>query len=608
MLDEHEILSRPSFVAELRQNAQREGHSLEGAASHARQCLQEMAVRPDERYLGRVAWLARFMYTRSYQPELDINADRLTELKRLAETRPLVFLWSHKSHLDSFVFMRALYDNDFRPQPLSFAGINMAFPVFRTLARRSGAIFLRRSFRDDGIYKLVFRHYIDYLVENRLPLSWSIEGTRSRTGKLNPPRLGLIQWVIESYRRTACEDALLIPVSISFDQIAEIDDFVAMQRGLPKPKESLSWFIGYITGMQIPYGRIYLRFAEPISLSETVSVPEAMLAADSTERNQVQRLAFEVCSRIEHSTPIHVTDLITLVLLGANGRALTTAELGEQAQQILQLICDRGLPMTGDLARGTGEELPIYLGTLVNTGLLECYEDGPQSVYRIAADKHLAAAYYRNTIIHYFLASAVAEVALAAIEDARGGERTERLRQAMLALRDLLKFEFFFRRKAVFLDDGIRYLDSRFGDWRDAGDPAHRSGFDNARPLFGHSILRSFVEAHHVLARTLLRDDLGSPIDEKRLTGSCLRTGGEMLLRRHIESETAVSKPLFENAIRLARYRGLLGAPAEDLATRRRQYAAEVGTQLHAIRVLQQAYDRRPTGSGRGTIHGERPE
>ncbi len=583
-LDESEILSRKAFAEELAQTAARLGQSRESATAYAKQCLDEMAVHPDERYLRRVVRLARFMVSRSYHPELDVNTDRLAALKSLAQTRPLVFLWSHKSHLDSFVFLLALYENDFRPQPLSFAGINMAFPLFSTLARRSGAVFLRRSFRDDAIYRLVFRHYIDYLVESRVALSWSIEGTRSRTGKLSPPKLGLIQWVVDSFRRAACDDALLVPVSISFDQIAEIDDYTAMQRGLPKRRESLRWFIGYVGGMQVPYGRIYVRFAEPVALSESVAIPQALLG-DDAERVQVRRLAFEVSSRIEHATPINATDLVTLVLLAANDRALDAGELGGLAREVLALIHERGLPEAGDLARETGPELAANLDRLTRSGLLRRRDRGRQTVYAIAASKQLAAAYYRNTIIHYFLASAVAEVALAAA----GGQGEEPLREAMLELRDLLKFEFFFRAKTEFLDDGIAYLDRRFPGWRDGGGP-------EGTPLFGQGILRSFLESYRVLAEVLLAAGDAPREDARGLAEACLGLGEEMLLRRRIESETALSKPLFENAIRLAGHRGLLAGGAEA----RRRFAAETCRWLAAVHRLQDIFDRTPHGQGGG--------
>ena len=65
---------------------------------------------------------------------------------------------------------------------------------------------------------------------------------------------------------------LLVPVSIAFDRIAEIDDYVAIQRGEPKRKESLGWFFNYIFGMKQPYGKVYVRFAQPIALGETTTL------------------------------------------------------------------------------------------------------------------------------------------------------------------------------------------------------------------------------------------------------------------------------------------------------------------------------------------------
>ena len=593
-LNEQTILASEAFLAELCDVAVQRGQGRDAAFEYAAKCLEELAVRPETRYLDRVTKLARFMITRSYEADLDVNTEQLDKLKTLARDHPMVFLWSHKSHLDSFAFLKAIYENDFRPQPLSFAGINMAFTGFGTLAKRSGAIFLRRSFRDDPIYKLVFRHYIDYLVAERVPLSWSIEGTRSRTGKLLPPKLGLIQWVVDSYHRASCDDVLLVPVSISFDQIAEMDDYVSMQRGLPKRKESLSWFIGYISGMKAKNGRIYLRFADPVSLSDAADVSEAIFAKDSSpQRIHVQRLAFEVSSRIEHATPITMTDLVTMVLLGANERALTVEQIRAHARPIVALVQKRALPTTRNLDPDTGDALPAALEAMTKTALLECYSETRQPVYRITPGKQLAAAYYRNTIVHYFLAGAIAELTLAA--SAGNGRSVEQFMESALRFRDLLKFEFFFRRKTDFCKDIDEYLDERYAGWRDAlqGDAAETL-FGRIAPLFGHSILRSFIEAYKVLAQLLL-DKGGYEVSaggEPQLFKDCLKVGQAMLLRKIIASETAVSEPLFATAAQLARYRGLLSGGANDIVARRQAFAAEINAAADAIDLLQRYYDQ----------------
>ena len=82
------------------------------------------------------------------------------------------------------------------------------FPV-GPLVRRSGVFFIRRSFKDNLVYKFVLRQYIDYLIEKRFSLEWYLEGGRSRSGKLLPPRFGLLVNVVDAYRRGKADDVYL---------------------------------------------------------------------------------------------------------------------------------------------------------------------------------------------------------------------------------------------------------------------------------------------------------------------------------------------------------------------------------------------------------------
>ena len=584
-IDERDVLQDGKFRAALKSLAREQGLDFAEAEQYAARCLDELAVRPADRYLSWIAALARFMYTRSFEPEFDINTDALAELKNLSKTNPLVFLWSHRSHLDGFVLTRTLYDAEFRPQPLIFAGINMNFLGFGALAKHSGAIFLRRSFKEDEVYKLVLRCVIDYLASRRVPLSWSIEGTRSRTGRLLPPKLGLVRWVMDAYRRASIDDALFVPVSISFDQIPEMDDYIAMQHGTPKRKESLRWFVEYIAGMKARFGKVYVRFAEPLSLSQVL--PASAVPRDPDDRgSEVQKVALEICNRIEHATPITLTDLVTMVLLAANDRALDSEQICWQASEIIEIINQRGLPTAEAFNIRGPADLVETLQALTDTGLLQCFSQGYLPVYRITPGRQLAAAYYRNTIVHYFLSSAMAEAALAATRFDPSGRSFE---EALLGFRDLLKFEFSFKPKEEFLGDAIAYLDDRYPAWRTRSDGLAAG----PQPLFGQSILRSFIEAYAVLA-ALLSTSGAKPVQssESDLVRDCLALGEEMLLRRQISTETALSGPLFETSIRLANHRRLLDARDEGLAGRRESFSAEVARALESIDRLQQIYDR----------------
>ena len=93
-IDEREVFSDPRFLAALRALAARDKRDYTEVEKYAHDCLDEIAVRPADRYLGWVAALARFMYTRSFEPEFDVDAEALERLKALSMEHPMVFLWS----------------------------------------------------------------------------------------------------------------------------------------------------------------------------------------------------------------------------------------------------------------------------------------------------------------------------------------------------------------------------------------------------------------------------------------------------------------------------------------------------------------------------------
>ncbi|MCB1690587.1 MAG: 1-acyl-sn-glycerol-3-phosphate acyltransferase [Halioglobus sp.] len=589
--DAKSILQEAAFLTELQLAANSSNKTLEQAQAYARKCLKEIEATPQDAWLRPMSKLARFIYTRSYEAELDINMDKLEELRALSRDHLLLFLWSHKSHMDSFVFLLSLYQNQFRPLPLIFAGINMNFLGFGALARRVGAIFLRRTFQEDPVYKLVFRHYIDHLIRNRMPLSWSIEGTRSRTGKLSPPKLGLLNWVVESCHREQTRDVLLVPVSIAFDRIAEIDDYVALQSGLPKRKESLRWFFNYIFGMRQPYGKVYVRYGDPLPLEQpSAPAPGTETTGTGQQHFDVTRMALEVCTRIEQITPIKSADVLAMVLLGANKRALTAAEMYRQSAGIEELIREQKLPAASGLSLSNEAQVSAAVLALEKSGLVKVFDGAQVPVYYIPGEKRLAAAYYRNTITHYFLPAALGEIGLAMCARDIDIPNADSLRSNVMALRDLYKFEFFYKSAGEFWGDVLHETGRRYPNW-DNSDYSIQTLLRDKPPRFGHAILRSITEAYLIIAVALLDMEDRPVHDQKAFTRQLLAQGQQMLLRRTISCESSVSQDLFTNGLRLAAHLALLDGRSSELSSGRTAFAESVVSALSAINLLQRAYD-----------------
>jgi glycerol-3-phosphate O-acyltransferase len=332
-------------------------------------------------------------------------------------------------------------------------GINMNFFPMGQIARRAGIFFIRRSFSDNEVYKFVLRAYIDFLIEKRFPLEWFIEGGRSRSGKLLPPRYGMLSYVVDSYRRGKSEDVILIPVSIAYDQISEVSEYSREERGGAKEAENLTWLFKYLGRLGHHFGSIDLRFGEPISLREALGPPNPSGESEEYDNLTVPKLAFEVCARINRVTPITPISLAMVALLGFGDRAMSLAEIHISLSNLVDFVIRRGLPTTTKLSFGSHEEIREVLDPLVESEVLARFDDGPEVIYSIAPDQHLAAAYYRNTVIHFLVSSAIVEVALLCAAESEAEDSSQEFWDEAMRIRDLLKFDFFFSDKEEFREE-----------------------------------------------------------------------------------------------------------------------------------------------------------
>src|SRR5206468_2825505 len=124
----------------------------------------------------------------------------------------------------------------------------------------------------------------------------------------------------------------------------------------------------------------------------------------------LQKLAFEVSARINRVTPITATSLVTLALLGVSSRALSVEETIASLRNLLDYVRRRDLPTAGALDLDTPAGVRRTLDALVENRVVTCFAEGPDAVYAISPEKHLIASYYRNTIIHFFVNGAIAEL------------------------------------------------------------------------------------------------------------------------------------------------------------------------------------------------------
>ena len=588
-LVEQDILGRPAFVGGLANLARETGHGEARVTRDAARYLREIAATHSPYVIDLVAHLIRMLYTRGYGEALHYDREKLREIQALAQRHPVVFLPSHKSNLDHLVLQYMLHENELPPNHTA-GGINMNFFPVGPLVRRSGVFFIRRSFKDNPVYKFVLRHYIDYLIDKRFSLEWYVEGGRSRSGKLLPPRFGLLAYVVDAHRRGIADDVLLIPVSIAYDQIGDVQDYAAEQTGAKKERESFGWFVKFVRRLHRRYGNIHFAFGDPISLTKAMGAPDPGARPNPDEENlALQKLAFEVCVRINAVTPITPTSLVTMALLGAGERAQTVSEVAQRLENLLGDVERRQLPTTGDLELDTPEGLTRALDSLVENDVVTRFSEGDECVYLIGPDQQLAAAYYRNTIIHFFVTPAIAELSLLYAAEAPSEARIDAFWSSAMALRDVLKFEFVFAEKERFRGEMRRELAGQDSEWErvlQQGPVAIQDLMRRFRPFNAHRVLRPFLEAYRIVAEHLERCDATLDLDRNRFLSECRGVGRQYHLQRRIHSADSISQVLFQSALRLAENRELLDAGQPDLQSRRAAFADEIRSALRHVDVV----------------------
>ena len=348
-----EILSSRRFRAGLRTVRNGAAPSLEEAG----EILEELAAGWSRRLIDIMPTVGRLIFQRGFDPQIDYDPAQVERLRAAMKRHPGILLWSHRSNLDTLVLAAALQEQGIPPAHL-FAGINMAFGPMGAIMRRAGVIFIRRSTSDDPLYKYVLREYVGYVLEKRFNLSWSIEGTRSRTGKMLPPRLGLLSYAADAYLQGRVDDIALLPVSITFDQLHEISEYAEYARGAAKKPEGFGWLYGFIKAQGAQhYGKVYVRFGEPVLLSSFLGpVPGGAVsgaasgvtaAADPAGRRlALQKTAFEVAWRINQGMPVTATAIVTTVLLAMQGAALTFGQIRLGLGDALDYLESRSVPRT----------------------------------------------------------------------------------------------------------------------------------------------------------------------------------------------------------------------------------------------------------------------
>jgi glycerol-3-phosphate O-acyltransferase len=575
-----QITATARFREKVAQIAEQEAKEFDECLAYATSCLTELATVQSRLAIDAFTATLGPMHRRAYDVRTDVaGLERLRELNR---KHALVFLPTHRSYVDPLVLADVLARNDF-PRNHLLGGNNLAFWPIGPLGKRAGVVFIRRSFGEDQIYKLAVREFLGHLVAKRFNVEWYIEGGRTRTGKLRPPKFGLLHYLVSAIDEDRAEDVMLVPVSINYSRLKEVSLMAEEQQGRKKQAEGIRWLAGYMRAQSSRLGTVDVDFGDPFSLRQAL--------ADAGEgRARLEKVAFRICDGINQATPVTPLSLATLALLGAPGRALTFEQVERVVAPLLDYVDKRGLRGRLRELRSPGR-LRLALDGLVTAGVASRFDGGPDPVWSIAPGNHTVAAFYRNGAIHHFVVRAICELALLSAwsgSAATAAEPVEEAWEQALRVRDLLKFEFFFADKEVFRMQLRGELELIDPDWTDrAQTPAEaRAMLKSSGILVAHRALRPFLDAQLVVAQCLLDRDPRRELVKDEFMAECLGRSRQWLLQGRLHSAESISQELFSGALQLAANRDLVDPGRDELRERRAAFADDVSGVLANAREI----------------------
>ncbi len=589
MGDRHqELLQEASFQELITSLASQHEMTRDEVEGLAQQAIKELFADQHPLLLQGGVELAEYVVGRAYSKSIDVSASELKELSRLMRRHSVAFVMTHKTYIDMFVLGIVLARHGLKI-PYIFAGINMAFLGLGQLGRRAGTIFIRRSFKEDEVYKTILRYFIARLVEQQEHFMWAIEGTRSRTGKLVWPKMGILKYIQEA-EAYAKKEVKYVPISIVYDLIPDVDDMTSEGRGKVKKSESLSWFVQYVQKMGGDFGRISLRVGEPVAYDqlEAAVIPDD----EENEKPSISKFAFGLIHGINSITPVTTSSLICTTLL--TKFALSKKQIERSIYYLMQIIESKKPDALVDRGKNLGQAIQRALNLLVKANLVRLVGDGLSAKYSIVPENFLRATYYSNMAVHHLYQRAFIEIALLHVAQENPENRMLAFWEKIMALRDLFKFEFFFSAKEVFteeIEQELRYINP---EWEQRLlDPQHSliDFLGKQEILIANVILNTTVEAYRVVSESLTQLDKNRDYSPEQLMRTCLFLGEEMHWKGNIHRLESVSKPFIKNGLRLVRHRDLIPHKKTRKKQELKDFQAELKGLAKSIQKLQAISD-----------------
>ncbi len=349
-------------------------------------------------------WIAKRIARLLYRVRVGLLQDE--QYRAIDPASTVVFVMNHRSNMD-YVLVAFLAAER---TTLSYAVGEWAkiWPL-HMLFRFMGAFFVRRN-SGNPLYRRILERYIHMATQEGVCQAVFLEGGLSRDGRLQDPKLGLMDYMLRRFDPHRDRDIVFIPVGINYDRT--IEDRSLLRSLDPETRRRSLWFIcrtttGFILRNLVlmflsrwrRYGYACVNFGAPLSIKAYCSETGTMFSQlDRNDRfPQIDALCRRLMAAIADVVPVLPVALVSAVFLDDPAADMDILQIEQLANRLIDTLQQNNAPVL-ETPRSTRMAAIADAVDLMRLRGLIGHADGR---FKAVAQEKPLLRYYANAIGHW---------------------------------------------------------------------------------------------------------------------------------------------------------------------------------------------------------------
>ncbi len=385
-----------------------------------------------------------------------IEVHNFDTVRELAKDYEIVYTPCHRSHIDYLLLSYVIFNRGLMVPHIA-AGINLNLPIVGNILRGAGAYFIRRSFNGNMLYTAVFKEYVHSLLSRNSPIEYFIEGGRSRTGLLLPPKKGMLSMTIHSHLRGATKPIAFIPTYFGYEKLFEGSSYIHELNGKPKEAESVWGLLSSVRKIEKVFGLVHVNFGDPIYLDDILRQNDAqgltLNIDDDLPKSVIQSVnhtAQAILENINKAAVINPIALLSLLLLKAPEHRVEQNALIQELDDYRQLLKLSPYDSRMMMTELSGRAIIDYALKLKQ---IEQHQVEDTCFIQVSDKQKGLLNYFSNNILHSFALPALVATALS-----HGNTQVSAIHNYVTQLYPFFKEELFLKWQADELEPAIEQI------------------------------------------------------------------------------------------------------------------------------------------------------